>query len=249
MENKIYLLIGLICYSISAQKIEPIQTDRPDQTECPFITPEHFLQFEIGFTYQKSSTNSSEISIPTILSKFGLTPKLELRLITENIIFNENRAITSSFRPLAIGFKTQLLEENGILPTLSLIGHFNIPKNAFKKVQNHYYSPEFRFAMQHTLNKKQILSYNLGAEWYGKTDDPSFVYTLTTSFSFSEKLNGYIEVYGFIKKLTSADHRLNTGLNYLLNPNNQLDISTGIGLSNNSPNYFVALGYSLRFKI
>jgi len=125
----------------------------------------------------------------------------------------------------------------------------SLPKLASKKLKTDYYTPEFRFTMQHTLSEKQTLSYNLGAEWDGISPEPTFIYTLTSGYSFSEKISGYIELYGFIPQIQKADHRFDAGLNYLLNPNHQLDISGGIGLSETSPDYFVALGYSFRFII
>jgi hypothetical protein len=103
--------------------------------------------------------------------------------------------------------------------------------------------------MQHTISNKQTLSYNLGAEWDGYSPEPTFIYTLTTGYSFTEKIGGYIEFFGFIPQIEKPDHRFDGGLTYLLNPNQQLDISGGFGLSKTSPDYYVALGYSFRFKI
>lgn len=235
--------------SALAQISSPIQTDRPDQTECPFITPTKYMQLEIGFPYQKTTKYSKEISVPTILTKFGINNKFELRLITEYSISREDSRQISGIQPIAIGFKSQLLEEKGIIPTMSFIGHFHLPKLASKAVQTNYYAPEFRFTMQHTLTKNQTLSYNLGAEWDGETPFPTFIYTLTTGYSFTEKISGYIELYGFIPQKDQADHRFDGGFNYLINPNHQLDLSVGMGLSNHAPAYFISLGYSFRFKI
>lgn len=245
---KIVFLMGLAtgCF---AQNTDPIQTDRPDQTECPFITPTHFLQFEIGFPYEKTNTHSTKMSLPTMLSKFGINERFELRLITEHLITSEITNENSGFTPIAIGFKSQLLKERGILPTLAVIGHFHLPKVASTIFQTPYSAPAFRFTMQHTLTPNQTLSYNIGAEWDGDTGIPTFIYTLTTAYSFSEKTSGYIELYGFLPQRDLGNHRLDGGFNYLWNPNHQLDISAGIGLTENAPKYFVALGYSFRFKI
>jgi Putative MetA-pathway of phenol degradation len=55
-------------------------------------------------------------------------------------------------------------------------------------------------------------------------------------------------LYGFVPELESPDHRLDGGFCFLLNPNHQLDISSGFGFSKTSPKYFIGLGYSFRFK-
>ncbi|PVX45791.1 outer membrane putative beta-barrel porin/alpha-amylase [Flavobacterium sp. 103] len=249
--KKFILIISFLSisnYAIS-QDLPSIQTDRPDQTECPFITPKGYLQFENGFSYEKIDGDSKSIVAPTILTKFGINDHFELRLITEYSIEKNNSSKISGINPVLIGFKTRLFEEKGIIPTTSFITHLGLPKLASSDLKATYYTPEFRFTMQHTISDRQTLSYNLGAEWSGVTLEPTFIYTLTTGYSFSEKIGGYIEFFGFIPQIEKPDHRFDGGLTYLFNPNHQLDVSAGFGLSKISPEYYFALGYSFRFKI
>jgi hypothetical protein len=103
--------------------------------------------------------------------------------------------------------------------------------------------------MQHTVSEKQTLSYNLGAEWDGDTAEPIFVYTLTTGYALTEKIGGYVELYGFLPQTQKPDHRFDAGFTYLFNPNHQLDLSGGVGISKNAPDYFISVGYSFRFKM
>lgn len=243
----IVLLLSVNTVSV-AQDLPSIQTDRPDQTECPFITPRHYFQLENGFSYEKNNDNSELIVAPTILTRLGINNYFELRLITKYVISKENANSFSGINPVLIGFKTRLLEEKGIIPTTSLIAHIGFPKMASTEYRANYYYPEFRFTMQHTISDKQSLSYNLGAEWDGINSKPTFIYTLTTGYSLTEKIGSYIEFYGFVPQIGKADHRFDLGFTYLFNPNHQLDVSGGFGLSTNSPEYYFALGYSLRFK-
>ena len=141
-----------------AQELPSIQTDRPDQTECPFIVPGHFFQFETGFIYEKRGSNSNEIIAPTVLTRFGINDHFELRLITEYVIDKNDSGKISGFNPVFFGFKTQLFEEKGIVPTTSFICHIALSKLASRDFKTTYYAPEFRFTMQHTLSKKQSLS-------------------------------------------------------------------------------------------
>lgn len=251
MKLKILIITAILLFQSKAvaQDFPAIQTDRPDQTECPFITPKGYLQFENGFSYEKTTANTSQITAPTILTKLGINDHFELRLITELVLEKEFSNQISGIKPILIGFKTRLWQEKGLLPTTSFIAHIAIPKWGTKKFQMPYYAPEFRFTMQHTISPKQSISYNLGAEWDGVTAAPTFVYTLTTGYSLSEKISAYVELYGFIPQVEKPDHRLDVGLNYGFNPNHQLDISGGLGLSATSPDYFVSLGYSFRFKL
>ncbi len=250
MKNLILTILFFSIYNLAkAQDLPSIQTDRPDQTECPFITPKGYFQFENGFSAEKTNSETTILTTPTILTKFGINDHFELRLITEFTNEENDNDKISGINPILIGFKTRLLEEKGIIPTTSFIAHLGLPKLASPELKVSYYSPEFRFTMQHTISQKQTLSYNLGAEWNGETPEPTFIYTLTTGFSFTENIGGYIEFYGFIPQIEKPDHRFDAGLTYLLNTNNQLDISAGFGLSKISPEYYVAVGYSFRFKI
>lgn len=249
-KHNIVLIIMLFFFNmLFSQDYPSIQTDRPDQTECPFITPKNYFQLENGFIYEKWNTNSTEIVVPTVLMRFGINDHFELRFITEYILDKINAEKKSGFNPILIGIKTRLLAEKGIIPVTSFIAHISIPKAASKNLKTPIYAPEFRFTMQHTISDKQSLSYNLGAEWNGETAEPTFIYTLTTGYSITEKIGGYIELYGFVPQIEKPDHRFDAGLTYLFNQNHQLDISGGMGFSKASPKYFMALGYSFRFKI
>ncbi len=249
MKTKIAIILGLISIFGHSQDFPSIQTDRPDQTECPFIVPTNYLQMENGFSYQKTDDDSNEIVAPTVLLKYGINNHFELRMISEYVLNNQNSNSISGINPILFGFKSRLFEEEGIVPLTSFIGHLSVPKLSSNAYKTTYFAPEFRFTMQHTISEKQSLSYNLGSEWNGETAEPTFIYTLTTGYSFSEKMSGYVELYGFIPQLEKPDHRFDFGINYLLNPNHQLDISGGFGLSKTSPNYFVSLGYSFRVKM
>lgn len=251
MKKIIVLIIVFVSFQNASfgQDLPSIQTDRPDQTECPFITPKKYFQFENGFSYEINNQNSKLIVVPTILTRFGINKYFELRLITEYIITKENSSTNPGINPILIGFKTRLIEEKGLIPTTSLIAHIGIPKAASSEYKANYYYPEFRFTMQHTISERQSLSYNLGAEWNGENTKPIFIYTLTTGYSLTEKIGAYIEFYGFVPQIGIPDHRFDLGLTYLFNPNHQLDVSGGFGLSAISPEYYFALGYSFRFKI
>ncbi len=62
-----------------AQELEPIQTDRPDQTETPALTPKGMFQVETGFSVQKNDENSQTNLLPSTLWKYGVNENFELR--------------------------------------------------------------------------------------------------------------------------------------------------------------------------
>lgn len=250
--KKYFLLLGLFWGSINehilAQNLSPIQLDRPDQTECPFITPTKYIQIENGFTIEKIDTNQNLVSYPSTLWKYGFNEKCEFRLITELVSDNNNNNISTGILPITIGFKAALFEEKGFIPKTSFIGHITTSNIGSKEFHTKYIAPSFRFTMQHTLTKKISLAYNLGAEWNGKDSEQLYIYTLTTGLSLTEKISFYAELYGFIQKYNTADHRFDCGFIYLINNNLMTDISGGFGITENTPKNYISLGISYRFK-
>ncbi len=248
-QMKIHLLFFLFGISFTGVQAQTtIQTDRPDQTECPFTTPVGYMQVENGFTYENIDKNIKSITLPTILWKYGINKNFEFRLITEANTAKSNGFKASGLVPTIIGFKVSVSEEKGIIPATGFIGHLSIPNAASKNFKASYFAPSFRFNMQHTLSKKFTLAYNLGAELDGETPEPTFIYTLTSGMSVTEKLGAYIELYGFAPQNQSADHRADGGLTYLITNDVMVDISGGFGITEKSPDNYFALGFSYRFN-
>jgi hypothetical protein len=246
MRTKLPFLLLFFSSFGFAQDIEPIQADRPDQTETPALVPKGMFQVEAGFTFQKNDEFSNNNTLPTVLWKYGVNENFELRLITEYVyekVFDEKQ---DGLLPVYIGFKAKLAEEKGIVPKTSIIAHIGLPSAATAKYKNEFYAPEFRFVMQHTLSEKMSLSYNLGAEWDGFSAEPTFLYTLTTGYSITEKLGSYIELFGFAPQNNKANHSFDGGITYLINNNFMLDLSSGFGITKNAPDYYVAVGFSFR---
>jgi hypothetical protein len=229
-----------------SQNTVPIQLDRPDQTECPFIVPEKHIQFESGFNYEKVNSAQQNFLYPTLLTKYGVTDKFELRFITELTTTKISGNKLTGLSPVRIGFKTKLLEEKGFVPATAFIAHLSLPFISTKKLTTSYFAPGFRFAMQHTLTKKISLGYNVGAEWDGEVAAPTFIYTLTNGFSLKENIGTYIEIYGFVPQKGRSDHRIDGGFTYLVKQNMVMDISAGFGLTANAPKYYTSLGFSIR---
>ena len=244
--KKFILLFCAFGYTTIRAQTEPIQCDRPDQTETPSIVPKGMFQVETGFTFQKNDDISTTNSLPSILWKYGVNENFELRLITEFVSEKFNDEKSSGFTPVLIGIKIKLCEEKGIIPKTSFIGHIGLPNAASTRYKSDFVAPEFRFTMQHTLSDKLSLGYNLGCEWDGMSPETTFVYTLTTGYSINKKVGCYAEFFGFAPEKDRANHNFDAGLTYLINNNFMVDLSSGIGITDNAPKHYIAFGFSFR---
>lgn len=247
---KIYIsLIFLFCLQHINAQDEPIDTDRPDQTESVNIVPKKWLQFEVGFNYQKNDDNNKEFLLPTLLGKYGISKRIELRLITtinrQSLEIPSGSKLHSTiFEQVEAGAKVALFEEKKLLPKTSLLFHAGIPGLASYEPDKFLFNT--RLTMQHTLSKNISLGYNLGVEFDGTSDDPFFIYTFAPGVNISKKWYGYIEAFGSLFKY--AEHNIDGGLAYFISDNFKADISTGIGLTSNAPRWYIALGGSIRFN-
>ncbi len=246
------LLLLLHSLLLMAQQTGRMETDRPDQTESPFVVKHQYLQAEIGFNYE-SQDGLSTLVHPTALWKYGLHKRFELRLITELIsqetplLIPTGNDLETGLLPIQLGGKLGLWEEKGLLPKTSLIFHLAIPRLASKKFRADNWAPNFRFTMQHTLSENIGLGYNLGVEWDGYSTTPYWIYTIAPGFNLGRKGYFYIESYGAVRKGEAPQHGIDGGFGYYLSDHVKLDISGGFSLIN-SPDY-VAIGCSFRLPV
>jgi len=253
LSNKIHAGVILVLFNIVfhpclSQTLPSIQLDRPDQTECPYITPKNYIQVENGLTVENNIGSSQTISHPTSLWKYGVNDKFELRLITELVTQKIDGNNTFGLQPITIGFKTTLFEQQGILPKTSFIGHVTSSRLGSAVYHTPYIAPSFRFTMQHVISDKFSLSYNLGAEWDGRNTNATYIYTFTGGLGLTEKLGCYAELYGFLPEKQTPDHRFDGGFTYLLHQDVMIDLSAGARFFQNIQTHYVSFGFSFRFN-
>ena len=241
------------CFQPAFAQVEKIDTDRPDQTESAVLVPRKWLQFESGIGKQQNKPGDIGFQHPTLLSKYGLNKRIEFRLITTlatNHFYDgsQTRQRESGLEPVELGAKIALWEEKKLLPKTSLIFHFAIPKLASKKFRADKLAPNFRFTMQNSITDAIAIGYNLGAEWDGYNDEATWIYTFAPGFSIGKKWYGYVEAFGFISRLREPEHSLDAGIAWYATPDLKLDLSSGFGISNAAPDWYVAFGWSVRFK-
>ncbi|HET9057584.1 MAG TPA: transporter [Chitinophagaceae bacterium] len=250
---KILIPLFLLIFSnVTAQLTPKIETDRPDQTESPYTVPYKWFQIESGLVKEQIIKNVSSYTIPTILWKYGLSEKTELRLITEySLFYTRNKfADSTKLQPIQLGFKWNICEEKGLRPKASLIAHtgFNRLGSRFFRPLS-FFAPNFRFTLQNSLTESISLGYNLGVEWEDTKSSAVGIYTFAPGFNLTDNWYAYVEIFGFVQKGESAQHNIDGGLAYNVTSNCKLDISTGFGISQDSPEWYVNLGGSFRFAL
>jgi hypothetical protein len=253
MKQLITVTVLLLCMQAAVAQVEKIDTDRPDQTESAFLVPAKWLQFEMGFNKQGSKgADADEFLLPTLLSKYSFNKNVELRLITtlqsKQYTLQGNNIKENGLQPLEIGAKIRLAEERGILPKTSLIFHFAIPGIASPGLAADKIAPNFRFTMQNSITDNMAIGYNLGAEWDGYSNTPTWIYTFAPGFNIGSRWYAYVEAFGFINKEEAPQHSVDAGIAWYANNNFKIDFSGGAGISEAAPPWYVSVGASIRFN-
>lgn len=211
-------------------------TDRPDATESPNTVPQFHLQVETGLYYESFTENDIQQKTKgynATLLRFGVLKNLEFRLgwDLQEIQFSENNEdlenVLSGFSPLLIGFKTEIAQENKLLPNIGLLVHAYLPFLASTDYRPQTTGLDAIFSFSHTLSEKSSLGYNLGAGWQNDADGIEYIYTLAYGYSLTDRLGIYAEVYGNLPENNRAQHFTDAGITYLVKNNLQFDATVG----------------------
>jgi Putative MetA-pathway of phenol degradation len=239
-------ILGFTLLVARGQDINPIVTDRPDQTESPFLVPPKYWQLETGFYEQhiENIPHTHEWILPNVLIKYGLNRRLELRLVMEGSKVVQKNIKNPNFQlnPIDLGFKAQFWEEKGGIPKTSLLVHSTLPPFWDKSAPQHW-GTLFRFTMQHTLSKKWNLGYNLGGVW--QQNQMNGLYTLSFGHSLSSKLSFYVETYGAFSTQNGIYPKFNAGVTFNPKPNLLFDVSFGKSQFHQMYD-FIGIGFSIR---
>ena len=82
----------------------------------------------------------------------------------------------------------------------------------------------------------------------GRSTLTTAIYTLAAGFPASDRVGFFVEAFGDVPLSADGDpaHLLDGGVTYLVRPNLQLDAAVGAGISDAAPDWFAAVGFSVR---
>ena len=228
----------LININVSGQELV---TDRPDQTESATIVPQYHLQWEAGSQYDEYNSGS-EWTLLTNLFRYGVSDKLEFRLVTE--IISAPKAGFDNYKlgtaDIQIGLKYALLKGP---VEIAYMGHLVAPNGSIHTTFDAWGTVN-RINIAHNFSENISSSYNFGYELFEEGSNGDFIYTWALGFALTEKLGFYIELFGAYEEFESWTSNFSSGFAYLYKDNLQFDFSIGSGITDRS-NYY-NLGFSWR---
>jgi hypothetical protein len=216
-----------------SQDNEPINSDRPDQSEGTYILTKNNFQLENGVLSQDN------VWINNFMFRFGLSKKTEIRIVSDFDFEKFNEDVNS----VGVSFKHKLLEQNKIIPEITLVGYFRNKINNQFEIQNKE-NYALIVAFQNIVSDHLIIGYNLGSNSLGKTFNATFF----ANYIFNKKFTAFLEYYSAFEKNNSGSHNFDFGLFYSLNNNFQLDFAYGNTI-NKVSNPFYSFGFSYKFDL
>ncbi len=241
------LILFLISFAAFSQSEGRIETDRPDQTECPFIVKKGYLQAELGF-----NRSSREYLFPTSLVKYGLSKRLELRYVS---VLAKEPGMETRFQTEAFGFKWAIFQPSGVqssgwIPRTSVIVHYNWDHQnrdfSEKNLRGHSIG-DVVFTMQNDFNERSGIGYNIGTEMHSNGSFEG-IYRVAPNVLIGKRGYAYVEVFGRFPASEFADHSYDAGFAYYVNDDLKLDISAGQSFLHPEVQY-IAIGLSFRLRI
>lgn len=232
---------------------QSIVTDRPTQTTGPTSVNKGVFQLETGMQYSKDDgASSGVVQLPINLFRIGLGKGFEIRLVNGISFRKSFSKIEASFSNLQLGFKAQLLNKADKKTQIGFIAH-GVTSTGADSWESGMRGGTFALAVNHQLNDKNGISYNLGYELFsfGSLENDFMMrnafFTLNYSHSMTDKLGIFTEVYGGVTDVDDIDEEnmslnFDAGLTWLLKDNLQLDYSFGFGIVDRMN--FHALGLS-----
>lgn len=241
----LFCLLFLFLLVAHSQETGRMETDRPDQTESPYIVKRGYFQVESGFNKNFISFNS-DYFLPTNLIKYGVSKIVEFRYSS---LLNLSKQ-QLRFKNEALGLKIFLFDEKGILPKTSLIAHYHLGdlKRDLTDLNRTPHSVgDAVFTSQHQLTDNLSVGYNYGIEFHNDGKHEA-IFRFAPGLNIGDNSYAYLETFGRFPLKKYEDLWVDGGLAYYLNYNTKIDISAGRSIKQSSDYYF-ALGISFRFNI
>jgi len=248
MRNIFIIIALLLSYGIcQAQDEMPvISADRPGALTGTDIMPQFKLQWETGMSVELDSDASHTITLNSSLLRFGLFERAEVRIGTDFLLSNIGKAMEPSFdmAPISIGLKTMLHEGSGIIPSIAFLAEMRAPHFGMKVLLPAHLTPSFHLLIDHTLNDRLSLGYNIGAEWDGGTAIPTTLLGMGVYYDLSEKIGSFVEAYNYLHPVENNQYLAEFGFTWLLSRRVQLDIAADLDLQNLGKYCILSFGFS-----
>ena len=250
---------------------EPLVTDRPDFTESSVAVGRGVVQVEFGYTFTSRTSDGVTVRTQTageqlmragfyadwLEFRLGMVPggidgfDFAIPLAFEQIKSGGASTSTAGVTDLYAGFKLALFPQDGSLPELALIPQVNIPTGSASFSSDRYepgVNLVYSWALDESLSMAGSTQVNRAID-DGRDGYAEYAQSLAFGRSLGERVTAYAEWYAFFPRgtdLANSEQYLNGGLAWAITDDFQFDIRVGFGLNDDSDDFFIGSGFSVR---
>jgi hypothetical protein len=225
---------------------QDIVTDRPSVTNSSVVVPTGSLQAENGINWT-TSPGQGALDGPNTRLRLGIAHCSEFLVDLPDYNRGIYGAAPDGFSDVAPAIKLQF----EFLPegtTASAIVGLGFPTGT-RRISGTGYHPYIQFPWSQAFAEGWSANGMVSTFWF--TDQPAGNSTVETTFDIDRQIGPSSDVFaeyiGDFRTHGIPSERFNFGGSYRITKTQQIDFHAGFGLTGNSPNYFVGIGYSFRF--
>ncbi len=252
---------------VPADRLRPLNTDRPDLTESPFTVDAGHFQIETdlaNYTHDRDKSGGADIStdawsFAAMNLKAGLTPDTDVQIVigTYNRVKTKDRvtgAVTrlEGFGDVTVRVKHNVWGNDGGTTAFGIMPFVKFPTS-----QDDVGNPSVEGGVILPLAVSLSGGWDLGAMTEvdcsrndrGSGSHAVFVNTITAGHAIVGELAGYVEFYSEISAEPGTDWigLADFGLTYGIGENTQFDAGVNIGVTDAAPDWNPFVGVSRRF--
>ncbi len=226
-------------HKTKSDKVRPLSTDRPDQTEGAFTVPKGWFQVESGllsFSQRLDTDETSEsFTWGEMNVKYGLTDNTDLQFIWQPYIQNrqlgapgEDNTHQAGVSDLLLRLKHNIIGNDGGPFAMSLMPFVKIP-TATHRIGNDMWEGGLLINTQVDLGGGFTLGNTVSNSMAVDEDDEHYFrpgITASLGYGLTDRLGMYTEIFSAWQYDTERywQTSFDMGFTYLVNANLQLDI-------------------------
>jgi hypothetical protein len=249
MKKILLILVSLFTLVITPARADLMHFERGGASTVTGLVEKGQLNYEGGiFNYadEFNGKSSAEFVLGASKIRYGLSDRLELRLLNSGVFVNDSLAGMAN---LGLGFKLAITEGNRIMPTINLVTDFQIPFGR-SELRNPGFNHSYLAAISQTLIGKLGALVNFGISFDSGPNDSTFVnlpFLFDLNYAINDKIGIFTDIYGNWGP-SGMPLAMDFGFAYAFTDNFVVDLSLNWGLNESAPDFGVDMGFAVRLK-
>ena len=227
---------------VSVVDADPIDTNRPGFSFSPGVVGKRVWQLETGLSYSRSEGGASTLSLPNAELRYGVGNDVEL--FVSGISWNDadfGAGSASGFGDMSIGTKIALGDANA-RTRMALLFLVSVPTGK-DELSSDSWDPALGFVWSTSGTIPLAGTAKVTDGDGGLQFDNGF----KLPFALNDRQSVFVEWEANIPESGSSTHWLNSGFQWLLSEETQVDIGADLSLSDFGDDYRFVAGLSGRF--